>query len=70
MAFNNCTYCGSARLIADRALAGKIICAECGRPYVKNRSLFIRSRKKGKGLKSSLALISLLIIVLIVIINN
>ena len=35
MAFR-CTYCGGNNLRADRALAGRLVCGECGRPVVKN----------------------------------
>ena len=30
-----CNYCGSVNLIADRALGGKLICRDCGRPVSK-----------------------------------
>ena len=32
MKTNSCHKCGSFNLIADRALAGRIICANCGTP--------------------------------------
>ncbi len=33
---NSCSRCGSLNLIADRALAGRIICANCGTPISNN----------------------------------
>ena len=29
----SCHKCGGYKLIADRALGGKIICTDCGTPY-------------------------------------
>ncbi len=45
MNLNSCQRCGSLNLRADRALAGRIICANCGTPFSKksyslNKSLF------------------------------
>ena len=33
MGVNRCSNCGSTNLRADRALAGRIVCNDCGIPF-------------------------------------
>ena len=43
---NRCSYCRSINFRADRALAGKLICMDCGKPL--NKQKFYSS---GKNIK-------------------
>ncbi len=33
MKTKKCNWCGGQRFVADRALAGKLICSKCGKNY-------------------------------------
>ncbi len=51
MGINSCQRCGSLNLIADRALAGRIICSDCGTPassYYLGNSNSVLGFKKNK----------------------
>ena len=65
MIVNVCQRCGSFDFIADRALAGRIICANCGTPasksVLRNTSNFTISNRYKK------IIISLVVILLIII---
>ncbi|KGG15206.1 hypothetical protein EV06_1075 [Prochlorococcus sp. MIT 0602] len=41
MSYKVCKRCGSSDLIADRALAGRLICSVCGSSSLKNSYNFI-----------------------------
>ena len=45
---SSCNFCGSSRLKADRALSGRIICMDCGRPIGLN-SYSGRNTKSNKN---------------------
>ena len=43
-----CSYCGSRNFRADRSLAGRMVCRNCGNPYSPRnhlRSVFIGENK-------------------------
>ena len=67
MPSNRCHRCGSFNLIADRALAGKIICSDCGTPilnsYRSNNSIFT-FKKSNRSILLLLLCIFLIIIIL------
>ena len=66
---NECDYCGSSQLRADRALSGRIVCMRCGRP-TNGRSFTGKTliRKPRKILKNYLFLIIVLFVFLIIIV--
>ena len=67
MNYKSCFYCGGTNLRADRSLAGKIICSDCGRPISNN----FRNKRlyKKPFLNSNFSRILISIILFIVIIN-
>ncbi len=36
-----CTRCGSNNIVADRALAGRLVCSKCGCSSIKASSIYI-----------------------------
>ena len=60
-----CNRCGSSNLRADRALAGRIICNDCGTPFSKSRP-WGKSRSN-KAMNSSVKNMLLFIIFIIII---
>ncbi len=67
MKLNRCDYCGSTNIKADRALAGKLFCLNCGRT-LSNKSVkrfqTIRNNRTGKIWIYFLLLILILLIVI------
>ena len=69
MIMNSCPRCGSLNLVADRALAGRIICANCGTPvsgssFIKSNTIF----NLNKANKRNIIFLAILIFVLVIII--
>ncbi len=65
MATKICLKCGCSNFIADRALAGRIVCSRCGTPYERGNAFIAkRSNKKIRNLLVILA-ITIFTIVLI-----
>ena len=67
MNYKRCFYCGGTNLRADRSLAGKIICGDCGRPISSN----FRNQRLSKNpfLNSNFSRILIFTILFIVIIK-
>ena len=68
MSINSCHRCGSLNLVADRALAGKIICANCGSPvlnYTFKRNNSVLNINKAKKIIIFLALFMLVLILIV-----
>ena len=66
MKSNSCDKCGSLNLVADRVLAGRIICANCGSPVLnytvrKNTSI----PNINRNIKNIIIFISVFMLVLI-----
>ena len=63
-----CNRCGGKNLIADRALAGRLVCRDCGTPQ-SNRSIQMKYQVRNKfNLRSNRLLIISLIFLLSLII--
>ena len=60
-----CAFCGSSNFIADRALAGKIICSGCGRPVSNYRLSY--SKKYSKNLSNTKIILLFILVIFIVI---
>ena len=64
-----CLTCGSRNLVADRALAGRIVCASCGSTKIKSISFFstgiLPTRNKNKRI--AIIIIGLIILLIILI---
>ena len=63
---NKCYYCGSTNLRADRALAGKIICANCGRPYITRNNIIRLNKSSFFNVRTKYLLIFIAIFCLVV----
>ena len=57
-----CSQCGSNKLISDRSLGGRLICARCGSSSFKTNNIF---NKKNKSFLYLLLLIFILIVIII-----
>lgn len=70
MSPNRCNYCGSTNLRADRALAGRIICNECGIPAGTKTSRFapVYNRRIDKTINFNMLLLMIFILVIIFVI--
>ena len=68
MSINSCHRCGSLNLVADRALAGRIICANCGSPVLnytfKKYNSVLNINRKAKNIIIFLALFMLVLILI------
>ena len=62
---SSCNFCGSSRLKADRALSGRIICMDCGRPIGLN-SYSGRNTKSNKNDKAIVFVLILVSVILII----
>ena len=69
MTNNSCHRCGSVNLVADRALAGRIICANCGYPTssfpLKKNISFFKIKRNTKNIIIFIALFMLVVILII-----
>ncbi len=65
MGNNRCKSCGGKKFRADRALAGKLICATCGSPI--GTRTFNRSHRSGKYVRLDKSLIVYIIIALVLL---
>ena len=60
-----CAFCGSSNFIADRALAGKIVCSGCGKPVSNYR---FSNNNKYRQIDSNTKIILLFILVIFIVI--
>ena len=67
MAYLKCNRCGSRRVIADRALAGKVICLTCGSNDIKKSSIKLPYIRSGKY---NFLIVILITIVLLLVFNH
>ena len=61
---SRCNYCGSYRLLADRALGGKLICRDCGKPISNIKRLRPKSRRSNIKRLIIISLISLFVFII------
>ena len=65
-----CTRCGSTNIVADRALAGRLVCSRCGSSSIKSSSNYL-PKELNKFLiynKKNLFIIILLLVLFIILI--
>ena len=71
MVAKRCNYCGSNSLIADRSLAGRIICNDCGTPYgvkvYKNKHRNVKSITRIWNLNIYILLLFMVILLVIIL---
>ena len=66
-----CPRCGSSKLFADRALAGRLFCKECSMPIdlKPNNTKTFLDIKKGPNSKKIIFLFLLILTVILIIMN-
>ena len=62
----SCQICGSTKLIADRALGGRLICSICGSSEIKSTSQFISSKLVTSKLNIIILFFTAIIIIIII----